>query len=704
MNSNKKPLKLFISYSHIDENYLKNLEKHLITLKRRGIIEVWNDKKMTTGDILDNEIKTYLSSSDIIVFIVSVDFLNSWYCYEVELKETLARLKNVNIRVIPIIARACKWTDTELGKFLAATKDGKAIAKYDDSDEAWLEVVESIEKACSKLLEHSSNTTIFKMTTRRTAFFEQTDDFKKFLDDTGVVFQHNYKDKLNLNDVYIYPDLKNLKKEYNDLGKTINSKFLQDLTNLNSKVLILGDEQIGKTSLAKNLYSSFLQSGHVPLYCSGQDIKTTDPEELIGSISKNQYLEQSDIILHYNVLIVDDFEKIRLNTRHQPKFIERTEYHFSHIILISNSIIRFNEPTYVELSNFQQYEIMPFGHVLRGELIDKWNSIGNSETVNLSDLQKKNDIITHHIDGIIRKKIIPPKPFYILTVLQMLESSSQSDYSLTSYGHCYQSLIQSALLRNKIKFQELDTYINYLTELAFHFFSLGLNEIDNNELNSFDTIYSKRFLIESYSRIRESLLKAGILKSDGISYKFSYRYIFYFYVAKYLSEHIQEKHILDKIQYLADNIHTEKNANIIIFLVHHSKNQNILDEILFRALLVFEDFNGNEAKLDLNETKYLSKFFSDIPQLVAEHRNPEKERKKLLQDKDEIQFDSDEFDDPIDSEEGKGLLADINRSLRIIEIIGQILRNRYGSLEKEDLIELAQAACFSPNLSDWQVE
>ncbi len=693
MNPVNKPLNLFISYSHIDEFFFDELKKHLITLKRNGVINEWHDRKLVSGDELDNEIKKHLGNSDIVVFLISVDFLNSWYCYEVELQQTLERLHNNEVRVVPIVVRPCKWTDSKLGKYVAATKDGKAVAKYDNQDEAWVEVVDSIEDSCKKYLQSKPKETEIIANEDININSNLKEDFKEFLKDTGVVFQHGQKDNVVLEDIFVFPDLKNLKSEYDEIEKTIHSIVLTESDNLADDILILGDDQIGKTSLAKFFFSNLLSSNFLPLYCVGDEINSTNVNRLLNRLLEKQYDGIDESVGLKKVLIIDDFHKIRLNIRHLPKFFEYIKDTFNNTILLSNTTIRFDEHRYVVLSNFIQYEILPFGHLRRGELIDKWNCIGNGETIEIAELQKANDMTTHHVDAIIRKNIIPPKPFYILSTLQLLNSSIQSDYSLTSYGHCYQSLIQNALVRAKIKVQEFDLFINYLTELAYFVFNSGSNKIDELELESFQNSYSEMFLIDSHSRILDALLKSGILKKGISFYRFNYRYIYYFYVAKYLSEHIQEEEIKKKIEYLSDNIHTEKNANIVIFLVHHSKDRQIIDEILFRALAVFEGFD--EAKLDLGETKYLSKFIGEIPQLVAEHRNPEKEREKRLKLKDKIDDDTNDYSDIEEVENDKSIFAEINRSLRIIETIGQILRNRHGSLAKDDLIDLTKAACSS---------
>src|SRR4051812_24643876 len=105
-----EPLQLFISYSHADRVHLDNFTKHLISLKRSGTIKEWTDKELIAGDKLDEEIRDKLINSDIVAFLISIDFLNSYYCYEIELKEILERIKsNQPYRIVPIIVRSCDW-------------------------------------------------------------------------------------------------------------------------------------------------------------------------------------------------------------------------------------------------------------------------------------------------------------------------------------------------------------------------------------------------------------------------------------------------------------------------------------------------------------------------------------------------------------------------------------------------------------------
>jgi len=82
-------------------------------------------------------------------------------------------------------------------------------------------------------------------------------------------------------------------------------------------------------------------------------------------------------------------------------------------------------------------------------------------------------------------------------------------------------------------------------------------------------------------------------------------------------------------------MHTEENANILIFLVHHSKDGGIIDEILLHASVVFDGVK--EARLDTDDTRYLLQYIASIPKLVIEQKDIEAERKTRLEKKDDME-------------------------------------------------------------------
>lgn len=143
--------KIFFSYSHADEALRNELEKHLSILKRQGLIETWHDRQIGAGEDFANKINSNLETADIILLLVSSDFLSSDYCYDIEMTRAMERHERGEASVIPIILRPCSWHKALFGKILAATKDGKAITKYPTLDDGFLEVTAAIEKTVETL-------------------------------------------------------------------------------------------------------------------------------------------------------------------------------------------------------------------------------------------------------------------------------------------------------------------------------------------------------------------------------------------------------------------------------------------------------------------------------------------------------------------------------------------------------------------------
>lgn len=139
--------KIFFSYSHADEELADMLQKHLAAMKNNGLITTWHDRCIRAGDEFGGEIDRNLNDADVILLLVSSDFIASRYCYEIEMARAIERHEAREARVIPVILRPCDWHDTPFGKLLAAPKDGKPVRKWPDLDEAFLDVVNAIKSA-----------------------------------------------------------------------------------------------------------------------------------------------------------------------------------------------------------------------------------------------------------------------------------------------------------------------------------------------------------------------------------------------------------------------------------------------------------------------------------------------------------------------------------------------------------------------------
>ena len=144
MTEENKAIKVFFSYSHKDQALFNQIEAYLSVLTRQRRISSWHYRKIEPGIEWEKEIDAHLKNAQIILLLVSVNFLASDYCCGIEMKQALAKQDAGEARVIPIILSACEWKKTALGKLQALPTGGKPISQWNKKDEALLDVVTGI--------------------------------------------------------------------------------------------------------------------------------------------------------------------------------------------------------------------------------------------------------------------------------------------------------------------------------------------------------------------------------------------------------------------------------------------------------------------------------------------------------------------------------------------------------------------------------
>lgn len=141
--------RIFISYSHRDDALRAELDKHLALLRREGAIELWSDHRILPGSEFDKEISKALEEAEIILLLVSADFLASDYCFGIEMRRALQRHDAREAVVVPIILRACDWQHSPFKHLNALPSGGREIAKWASPDDAFLDVVHGLRKLLS---------------------------------------------------------------------------------------------------------------------------------------------------------------------------------------------------------------------------------------------------------------------------------------------------------------------------------------------------------------------------------------------------------------------------------------------------------------------------------------------------------------------------------------------------------------------------
>lgn len=144
-------IEVFVSYAHEDTVFLHGLQKHLLLLKKQGLICDWYDQDIIAGTEWQWDVRKHLDTASIILLLVSPDFIASDYCYSIEMRHVMERHEYGKAIVIPIILRPVEWHGTAFGSLQALPTGGKAITTWSDRDLAFLDVVQGIRRVAELL-------------------------------------------------------------------------------------------------------------------------------------------------------------------------------------------------------------------------------------------------------------------------------------------------------------------------------------------------------------------------------------------------------------------------------------------------------------------------------------------------------------------------------------------------------------------------
>lgn len=142
--------RVFYSYSHKDADLRERLGTYLAPLKQQLKISEWHDRKIEPGANWDTEIKAELGAADLILLLVSADFLASEYCFGAEVEKALVRLKRGEVKVVPVLLKPCLWEESRFSELQIIPRDARAITSWASVDEALKDVASEIRKLVSE--------------------------------------------------------------------------------------------------------------------------------------------------------------------------------------------------------------------------------------------------------------------------------------------------------------------------------------------------------------------------------------------------------------------------------------------------------------------------------------------------------------------------------------------------------------------------
>ena len=675
MNESKK-IKLFISYSHENESSINRFKSEIENSKMSDI-SIWHDRKIEGGEDWKSKIDNNLNDADIICLLISENFLKSDSC--INEKDDAFDLKGTkNIRVVPIILSSCKWKKE--CKFLSSTQalpaDGVPISEFKGGkDSYWAAVTRGLQK----LIKTESIIKNIKL----------SKNHSEFLGDAGMLSNaHPDKQKVVVSDIFVDPDVRKIdyRSDSNDsriLDKS-SEKIIKELLD-NPRILIAGEDQSGKTTLCKQVFRKIKGINLLPIFISNDTKFRGETSKLIERKFNEQYFDVdfADVDKERVVLIVDDFH----TAKNKEKLLSNLS-DFKYHILVADDIYSLDFREELGSGTYIYYKIQKFKPSLRDELIRKWIYLSKKEDGFYETLDRKTEQLNTTLGKFFGKGIIPAYPFNILLILSNLETATTPVSSqITSQGYCYEVLIIILLKKNDVKNDEIDFYINFLQEFSYNFFTNKKRSISDDEFKKFILDYCSRFTFPfDQKKFMETLEKTMLIRKDSMkNYSFYYEYIYYFFVAKYIANQINKNDEEFKervVKEIVKNLHKTENAYISIFIAHHTENNYLFNQLINSAKMLFSDFSP--ASLDKDELKFLDeKEDLIIKATMPEGKiSPEKNRARSLSVADETEKELKE--DSTDEAD----IQEFRKSIKTVEVIGSIIKNRAGSLEKERLKEL----------------
>lgn len=546
--------------------------------------------------------------------------------------------------------------------------------------------------------------------------FNINENFILWLNDPGANFTHYKKSKLMLQDIFIWPHFEDINKVADETIDTTNyDELIVDgsiLNNINkdfNKTIILGDESSGKSTLCKSIYKNYYNQGYVPIYIEGNLIKSDKCDNFkkilhkkFGEQYKQNKLEKyQQLSNNKKLIIIDDINTSRLSSNYKGEFIKMISKLYDNIIITADTLFQMEEIIQNEsegnviYDDFVQYKIKEFGHFKRESLIKKWHKLGAEKLIEDFELIRKLDKSKGVINRIIGNNFIPSYPIYLLTILQTEHMGQSHDLKNSTYGHYYSYLITHSLGKSGVSRDKLDLYYSYLSEMTYYMFENDLSGMSKEKYQKFHDDFCEEYSISlSFEEISNDLCDAALLENVCDHFRVKYKYVYYYFVADYLANNINNTEKRDLIVELCKESYVEENANIILFLTHHSKDPLILESLVKNAINLFKQISPIKFN---NDIKPINELLKRLPEIAYKEIKITKYREKQAKKIDKYEYRYEDENNVAATKEDLGeednsemdYVSELNFVFKTIEILGQVLKNYYGSMKGKQKYHIA---------------
>ncbi|WP_018989211.1 metallophosphoesterase [Aromatoleum toluclasticum] len=532
--------------------------------------------------------------------------------------------------------------------------------------------------------------------------FHLTDRAKSWLEALDASFLHPEREVIQLSDVFVSPDLTEFESEKDEQDVVNASVFLQ-LKEEHRRVLIYGDEQFGKTCLLKHLYAQFLCQGLKPLLFDAKD--AIDGAEHfrrhVDRLVADQYGDESvhkyaQVPFEEKVALVDNLDEVGSRGDVLARVLRNIEGQFGRVITTAGeryevSVISSTEAAKAT-TEYKDFRMLGFGYKLRHDLIRRWYEIGSPRGE--VELQEKVHSAERAINSVLSKGLVPMTAFNTLVLLQTIEVNERGSLANAGTAQYYEYMFRHSLTLARVKADEIDEIQSYLVYLAWEYFQSKEKVLSAADLMRFNQWFSDEMHpTDPIERLR-LLERTKILVARNGGYAFAYSYLEYFFVAKYLAIHSEKVEIRDLIKHLCAHLYLRENANVVLFLTHHIQSDWVIQEIADLLTSILGDIPilrlEDDAELLNTWVSNKAKIVVDATNVVENNREARKTEDKAAELPEPM------LDKEVSSIQELDQVTQLNLLFKTSEILGQVIKGRYGSIPKDVKTDLVKRLFDAP--------
>ncbi len=521
--------------------------------------------------------------------------------------------------------------------------------------------------------------------------FEMDEEFNSWLYSDQVNSISN-----NMFDYYVFPDLERI-REYS----SVESEFVketEDFVNTvidKKRVVVIGGDSSGKTSLLKKLFIELNNIGYYCLYCDSVLLRNLSLKKLPLTVFRNNYVdiggsydEFMQIPKEKKVFLLDNINDI--DKTQILSILAYLKEFFGVIVYTAKEIIEFDLAERVkqtaELEDYTRYKLLPMYMKKRKVLISKIVGILD----NSADIEN----MSNNIAGMLKsqRKFYSMNPSFIIQYTDFYLKNFKDAFATD--GNIFSKVFENNII-NKVrpvaKRLTVDKILILLDKIAYWCYKEQKSEIAQECICSIIDQYNERHGDEvEYVSLITACRESKILKTSGGEnrYRFADKNILSYFIAREIirlwNDKLDDTDLKNLIKYIRYGI----NSNIILFITYLTDNLYLIRNILDSTIQYMKDWSAFDI-VNVN-IPYLALLNGTISLDAPTQQDREKsEEKEKQEDKDEIkQYEDsqlivkDYFDSDIDQCEE--LCNQLIRSMSLLDIASKCLPGFEHRMEKED--------------------